>query len=123
MPKRKPKIELARAYDPPKENDHYRVLVDRIWPRGVKKEVLALDAWMKDLAPTTKLRKWFGHDPDRWAEFKKRYFKELKDNQDQVSELLESADNKSILLLYGAKDEKHNQAAALKEWIENFARS
>ncbi len=121
MSKRKLKIELARAYHAPAANGSYRVLVDRLWPRGVKKEDLEIDAWKKDLAPSTELRRWFNHDPERWTEFRKRYFKELKDNTDQVSELLESADGKAILLLYGAKDEEHNQAIALKEWIEKHA--
>lgn len=115
---RKPKIEIARAYHPPAADGSYRVLVDRLWPRGVKKEDLEIDAWLKDVAPSTELRRWFNHDPERWNEFRKRYFKELDDNQAAVAQLLESADGSPILLLYGAKDEAHNQAVALKEWIE-----
>ncbi len=118
MATRKPKIELARAYDSPATDNRYRVLVDRLWPRGVKKENLGVNAWMKVLAPSTELRKWFGHDPDRWDEFRTRYFKELEAQADQVSALIESAGKRTILLIYGAKDEEHNQAVALKQWIE-----
>ncbi len=118
MTKRKPKIEIARAYHPPAADGSHRVLVDRLWPRGVKKEDLDIDAWLKDVAPSTELRRWFNHDPERWDEFRRRYFKELDDNQAAVAELLESAGSSRILLLYGAKDEEHNQALALKEWIE-----
>lgn len=118
MTKRKPKIEIARAYHPPAADGSYRVLVDRLWPRGVKKEDLQVDAWIKDVAPSTELRRWFNHDPDRWNEFRKRYFKELEDNQATVSELLEAAGDAPVLLLYGAKDQEHNQAVALQQWIE-----
>ncbi len=118
MPATKLKIELARAYHAPVTKAHYRVLIDRLWPRGVKKEDLKIDDWMKDLAPSTELRKWFNHDPERWDEFRKRYFKELDAKADQVSDLLESAGSRPLLLLYGAKDEEHNQAVALKEWME-----
>jgi uncharacterized protein YeaO (DUF488 family) len=121
MPKHLPKIELARAYHSPATDGHYRVLVDRLWPRGIKKEDLKFDVWMKELAPSTELRHWFNHDPARWDDFRKRYFKELEDHADLVSELLESAGRKPILLLYGAHDEEHNQAVALKEWIEKHA--
>ncbi|MEO8272099.1 MAG: DUF488 domain-containing protein [Aureliella sp.] len=122
MTKQTLKIELARAYQSsPHDNGHYRVLVDRLWPRGVKKDDLAVDVWMKELAPSTKLRQWFNHDPERWNEFRKKYFKELDEVAEQVSELLQSANNRTILLLYGAKDEEHNQAVALKEWIEKHA--
>lgn len=119
--KRKLKIELARAYDPPTTDDSYRVLVDRLWPRGVKKTDLKIDAWMKELAPTTELRHWFNHDPVRWGEFCKRYFRELEENADKVTELLHNAAHRPILLLYGARDEQHNQAVALKQWVERHA--
>lgn len=122
MTKHKPKLELARAYDPPPaDKDHFRVLVDRLWPRGVKKDDLEIDAWMKDLAPSTSLRRWFNHDPARWDEFRKRYFMELDEVADQVSGLLKSAGRRTILLLYGARDEEHNQAVVLKEWITKHA--
>lgn len=122
MTKRALKIELARAYeDSQHDNGHYRVLVDRLWPRGVAKEDLDVDVWMKNLAPSTDLRKWFNHDPERWDEFRERYFRELDKVESQVSEMLEEAGKRTILLLYGAKDEEHNQAVALKEWIDKHA--
>lgn len=121
MAKHDLKIELARAYHAPASHGSYRVLVDRLWPRGVKKEDLKIDAWEKELAPTTELRRWFNHDPDRWEEFRKRYFKELDANVEQVAEMLKAAGNKPLLLLYGAHDEEHNQAVALKQWIEKHA--
>ncbi len=121
MSSRKRKIEIARVYQPPAADGSYRVLVDRLWPRGVKKEDLQVDAWSKDVAPSNELRHWFNHDPERWSEFRKRYFKELEDNQQAVIEMLQAADAAPILLLYGAKDEVHNQAVALKQWIEQHA--
>lgn len=122
MTKQELRIELIRAYDRvPRDNQHYRVLVDRLWPRGVKKEELDVDVWMKEVSPSSELRKWFDHDPKRWNEFRKRYFKELDEVDDQVSGMLEDAGRRTILLIYGAKDEEHNQAVALKEWIEKKA--
>jgi len=122
MTKQTLKIELIRAYEAiPRDNGHYRVLVDRLWPRGVKKEDLDIDVWLKELSPSSELRKWFDHDPERWEEFRKRYFKELSKVQDQVSKMLEDAGKRTVLLIYGAKDKEHNQAVALKEWIEAHA--
>ncbi|MCC7337460.1 MAG: DUF488 family protein [Pirellulaceae bacterium] len=122
MAKQKLQVELIRAYDTiPRDNGHFRVLVDRLWPRGVKKEDLDIDVWLKELSPSSELRKWFDHDPERWEEFRKRYFKELGKVQDQVSKMLEDAGKRTILLIYGAKDDEHNQAVALKEWIETHA--
>ena len=121
MAKRKAKFEIARAYDAPEPDGRYRVLVDRLWPRGVKKEELKLDAWMKQLAPSTELRRWFNHDPQRWDEFRKRFFKELEATPDQVAQLREAAEKQIVLLLYGARDEKHNNAVAVKEFLEKHA--
>lgn len=121
MPTRKRQISLARAYQVPGSDGSYRILVDRLWPRGVKKKELEIDAWAKDLAPTTELRRWFNHDPNRWDEFRKRYFNELDANVDQVAELLRSGGSKPLLLLYGAHDQEHNHAVVLKEWIEAHA--
>lgn len=124
MPQHKRKIEIIRAYETiPHDNGHYRVLVDRLWPRGVKKEDLDVDQWMKELAPSTELRKWFDHDPEKWDEFRKRYCKELDDAKEKVSEMLQSAGKRSILLIYGAKDEEHNQAVVLKDWINEHMSS
>lgn len=121
MAKTKPKIDIARAYDAPEPDGRFRVLVDRLWPRGVKKEELKLDAWMKELAPSADLRRWFNHDPRRWDEFRRRFFKELEAKPDELAQLRETAEKQSVLLLYGARDEKHNNAVALKEFLEKHA--
>jgi uncharacterized protein YeaO (DUF488 family) len=115
------RIKIKRAYDPPARGDGLRVLVDRLWPRGVKKEELELDAWAKELAPSTALRKWFGHDPARWNDFRKRYRAELKVNRpaDVMRKLLiEKPRAKTITLLYGAKDREHNDAVVLRDVLE-----
>ncbi|EMI54862.1 DUF488 domain-containing protein [Rhodopirellula sallentina] len=111
------KIEIARVYDLPDSGIQYRVLVDRLWPRGVKKEPLQLDQWAKNLAPSDELRQWFGHDPDKWAEFRKRFLHELSGKKDDAYELLQVAGERSILLVYAAKDEQHNNAVVLKEYL------
>ena len=98
-----------------------RILVDRLWPRGIKKEDLKLDAWAKELAPSTELRKWFGHDPAKWAEFKKRYLAELKraNATEAMRELLAKKPRaKTVTLLYGAKDTEHNEAVVLRDYLE-----
>ncbi|MGI6373983.1 MAG: DUF488 domain-containing protein [Patescibacteria group bacterium] len=108
-------IKLKRIYEEPASNDGLRVLVDRLWPRGVLKERAQLDAWLKELAPSTELRQWFNHDPEKWLEFKKRYRQELKDSQvlEELQEMIKQ--NKVITLLFAAKDEAHNEAVVLKE--------
>lgn len=111
-------IRLKRAYDDPAAKDGYRVLVDRVWPRGVSKEAADLDEWMKEVAPTSELRKWFGHDPIRWEESKGKYFEELDDRAEPVKKLLKTAGGKTLTLVYGAKDKEHNNAVALKEHLE-----
>ncbi|HUO50425.1 MAG TPA: DUF488 domain-containing protein [Candidatus Paceibacterota bacterium] len=108
-------IKLKRAYEKPQKNDGMRILVDRVWPRGVSKETLKLHAWMKEIAPSTQLRKWFGHDPEKWAEFKKKYRAELKSQAKEIKELRALSKAHTITLVYGAKDEAHNQAVVLKE--------
>ena len=110
-------LKLKRAYDAPAKNDGLRILVDRLWPRGISKEELKLDEWDKDVAPSTALRKWFGHDPERWAEFKKRYHAELDANPAEVQKLKRLAARKIVTLVYGAKDDVHNHAIALKEFV------
>lgn len=110
---------VKRAYEKPSKDDGTRVLVDRVWPRGVKKD--AIDVWMKDVAPTTALRKWFGHDPEKWSEFRKRYFRELASN-DAVDELRKLAKRERVTLVYGAKDEEHNQAVALREFLQKHSK-
>ncbi len=112
-------IWLKRAYEEPGESDGFRILVDRIWPRGVTKEKLQLDAWLKEIAPSAELRKWFGHDPERWDEFKRRYFAELDGRTAPVEELLSKVKQGRVTLIYAAHDEKHNNALALKEYLES----
>lgn len=109
-------ILLKRAYEKPNAKDGFRVLVDRLWPRGVKKTELHLDTWVKDVAPSTQLRKWFGHDPKRWTEFCKRYKLELKNPEVQarIAETIQAARHRSVMtLIYGAKDTEHNEAVVL----------
>lgn len=113
-------IECKRAYDDINKNDGYRVLVDRVWPRGIKKEALELDDWIKDLAPSTELRKWFGHDPERWQTFSKRYRKELEEQQETLKALVKNAGKKRITLIYSAKDREHNNAIVLKAVLEEL---
>lgn len=108
-------IRIKRIYDEKAEDDGYRVLVDRIWPRGVSKATAHLDEWNKDIAPSTELRKWFDHKEERFDEFKLRYRIELKDREDQLSKLRKIADNQSISLLYAAKSPTMNQAVVLKD--------
>jgi uncharacterized protein YeaO (DUF488 family) len=112
-------IDLKRAYDPPAKSDGRRILVDRVWPRGIAKNDLRIDAWLKDLAPSTELRKWFGHDPAKWDEFRKRYGRELEQRSEALEELLEKARAGHVTLLFGAKDMAHNNAVALKEHLES----
>ncbi len=111
-------IQCKRVYDPVETNDGYRVLVDRAWPRGIKKQDLNMDDWCKDLAPSTELRKWFGHDPQRWAGFYQRYHAELREKDDAVRTLLEGCDGRPLTLLYSARDRDHNNAVALKMYLQ-----
>jgi len=111
-------IKLKRVYEQPDKNDGFRVLIDRLWPRGLTKEKAKVDLWLKDIAPSTELRKWFGHDPAKWDEFKKRYCEELKLNKDAVSKLLDVIKRGKTAIVYGAKDEEHNDAVVLKEYLE-----
>ena len=115
---RKPKIRLKRIYETPSPEDGLRVLVDRLWPRGVGKNDAKLDLWAKQLAPSHDLRKWFGHDPEKFNEFARRYKKELAERQEDAQSLLEQAGGGTLTLLFAAKDEQHNQAVVLKGWLE-----
>ena len=112
------RIAVKRVYDEPAKSDGRRILVDRIWPRGLKKEDARLDDWLMDVAPSTELRKWFGHSADRWDEFRKRYRAELGENREALDRLIELCRGGRVTLLFGAKDEAHNNAVALKEFIE-----
>lgn len=110
-------MKIKRVYDAPSRNDGYRVLVDRLWPRGITKEKAGIDLWLKDAAPSDELRKWFNHEPQKWNDFKKRYFVELEREQSALDPIIEKL-GESVTLLYGAKDQQHNNAVALKEYIE-----
>jgi uncharacterized protein YeaO (DUF488 family) len=110
-------VRIKRVYDAPASDDGARVLVDRVWPRGIRKDDAALTLWLKDVAPTTELRKWFGHDPTRWAEFSGRYRAELKGNDAAVEHLEELARAGRLTLLYGSHDTQHNQAVVLAEYL------
>ncbi|ADE13954.1 protein of unknown function DUF488 [Nitrosococcus halophilus Nc 4] len=112
------KIALKRVYEEPDKNDGYRILVDRLWPRGIKKEAAAIDDWFKNIAPSDQLRQWFGHEPEKWPEFKKRYFQELKGQPETVNQLTEIVKSRKVTLIFGAKDTAHNNAMALKEYLE-----
>lgn len=111
-------IKLKRAYEKPGPEDGLRILVERLWPRGISKEDARLDLWMKDIAPSNELRKWYGHDPAKWAEFKKRYFEELDGEKDAAEELRKAVRGKDVTFVYGSKEEKYNSAAALREYLE-----
>lgn len=111
-------IRVKRAYDAPVSEDGARFLVDRLWPRGVKKEALELDEWLKEVAPSDELRRWFGHEPEKWAEFQRRYFAELDDKPEAWQPILEAAGQGNVTLVYGARDTEHNNAVALKAYLE-----
>ena len=108
-------IKLKRAYEPPSAGDGTRVLIDRLWPRGISKQKAKLDYWMKDIAPSTELRKWFGHDPTRWDEFRRRYAAELREHPDLIAELRSLARKSPITLVYAAHDKSHNDAVVLRD--------
>jgi uncharacterized protein YeaO (DUF488 family) len=110
-------IKLKRAYEPAEPSDGTRILVDRLWPRGVSRDEAALDQWLKDVAPSTDLRKWFGHDPGRWDEFRERYVGELSQHSEQVKELRTLAREGTVTLVYSAHDENHNDAVVLRDFI------
>jgi len=110
-------VLLKRAYEPPQPQDGYRVLVDGLWPRGLSKEELQVQTWLKEIAPSHELRKWFGHDPDRWEEFRRRYFEELGAKGELLAELQERARQGTLTLVYAARDEEHNNAVALRDYL------
>ena len=110
-------IKLKRAYEQPEAADGIRVLIDRLWPRGVKKGDAAIDQWMKELSPSTELRNWFGHDPARWDEFRERYAAEVSQHPDQLRQLRALSGEGTVTLVYSAHDEEHNNAVALRGFI------
>jgi uncharacterized protein YeaO (DUF488 family) len=111
-------IKIKRAYDPVSKDDGYRILVGRLWPRGVSKQRAALDLWLRDIAPSTELREWFRHDPLKWDEFRKRYWHELEDKQKDVNVIKQKLRLGPVTLIYSARDREHNAAVALKEYLE-----
>jgi uncharacterized protein YeaO (DUF488 family) len=111
-------IRIKRVYDPVSPDDGRRILVDRLWPRGVKKEAARIDEWLKEIAPSDELRKWFSHDPAKWPEFRNRYRKELKVNAQLLEHLREETKKGKVTLLFSAKDSEHNNAAVLKNILE-----
>jgi uncharacterized protein YeaO (DUF488 family) len=115
-------IQLKRVYDSASETDGCRILVDRVWPRGVRKEKARIDLWLREVAPSTALRKWFGHDPSKWEEFKQRYFAELDQRVSVVQELVKRSRACPITLVYSARDTKHNNAVALQEYLKHRSR-
>jgi len=111
-------IHLKRAYDPASSSDGTRLLVERLWPRGVKKTSLKINRWLKDVAPTTELRKWFSHDPAKWDKFRSRYFDELEANPHSWQPILEAAHQGKVTLIYSSHDAEHNNAVALQEFLQ-----
>jgi uncharacterized protein YeaO (DUF488 family) len=111
------RLHIKRAYEPAEPEDGERYLVDRLWPRGVKKETLLLAAWLKDVAPSHALRRWFGHDPARWMEFRRRYGDELKPQRQALQPLRDALKRGPVTLVYSAHDEAHNQAVVLREYL------
>jgi len=111
-------IQLKRVYEKASAEDGKRILVERLWPRGLKKEDAHVDEWLRDLAPSNELRKWYGHDPAKWSQFKEKYWKELAEKQDIVSQLARECREKKVTFVFAAKEQQYNNAAALKEYIE-----
>ncbi len=111
-------IQTKRVYEPPAPSDGTRFLVERLWPRGVKKEQLDAEAWLKEVAPSTELRQWFGHDPSKWSEFKRKYVTELNKAPQTWAPILQAARTGNVTLLYSARDTEHNNAVVLKEYLD-----
>ena len=111
-------LKLKRAYDPVTRADGVRFLVERLWPRGLSKAKLHLDAWLKDVGPTTDLRRWFSHDPEKWSQFRARYFRELDSRPESWRPILSAARGHTVTLVYSSHDEEHNNAVALKEYVQ-----
>jgi len=111
-------LKVKRVYEHPGKSDGFRILVDRLWPRGLTKAKAKIDLWLKEIAPSDALRKWSHHDPKKWLDFKKRYFAELGKNPEQAKNILSQSKGKTVTLLFGAKEEQHNNAVALREYLE-----
>jgi len=115
---RKHQLQIKRVYEPPTAENGARILVDRLWPRGIKKEDLQCDLWLKEVAPSNELRRWFKHDPDRWQEFRKRYRKELESREESWQTILDYVKQQDTTLLFAAKDVEHNHAVVLKDFVK-----
>ncbi|MEE9238471.1 MAG: DUF488 family protein [Thermodesulfobacteriota bacterium] len=113
-------LKIKRVYEQPSEQDGQRILVDRLWPRGISKEKAKIDIWLKEISPSDCLRKWFDHKPAKWEEFKEKYFEELKLNSEVVNLLLININKTIVTILYSSKEDRLNNAVALKEYIENY---
>jgi uncharacterized protein YeaO (DUF488 family) len=111
-------VQLKRAYEPVSKDDGMRVLVERLWPRGLARATLHLDAWLKETGPTTELRQWFSHDPQKWSQFRRRYFRELDSRPEAWQPILSAARKGTVTLVYSAHDKEHNNAVALKEYLQ-----
>ena len=114
-------VRLKRAYEPPAPDDGMRILIDRLWPRGIRKTDAAIDEWMKEIAPSTELRKWFGHDPEHWHEFRRRYQSEIRRHPEELDRLRALAQQGRITLVFSAHDEAHNDAVVLKDLLLDHA--
>ncbi len=111
-------LKVKRAYEKPERSDGKRILVDRLWPRGISKEKAKLHLWLKEIAPSPELREWFGHDPKKWLEFKKRYRAELRGKKELLAEIRKLAEKETVTLVYGSKEERYNDAVALKSFLK-----
>jgi uncharacterized protein YeaO (DUF488 family) len=116
-------LRVKRVYDTVSDEDGFRILVDRLWPRGLSKEKAKISLWLKDIAPSTPLRKWYGHEQDKWSEFKEKYYGELSSKEGLVDVIQQKMSSGNVTLLFGAREEKYNNAVALKEYIEKPKRS
>jgi len=117
LPKKKFSIRVKRIYESPNPDDGFRLLIDRLWPRGIKKDDVKIDLWLREIAPSDSLRKWFNHDSEKWEEFKRRYFKELDQQQDLVDQLTQHTWEGKVTFLFSAKNESYNNAIALREYL------
>ncbi len=112
-------LKIKRVYETPSHDDGKRILIDRLWPRGLRKEEAHIDEWVKDAAPSTALRKWFDHDPGKWGEFRRRFFAELDKAQESTDSIIAAARKGTVTLLFGSKEERYNNAVALKEYLDS----
>jgi uncharacterized protein YeaO (DUF488 family) len=114
-------LAIKHVYEPVSAKDGYRILVDRLWPRGLSKERAAVDLWLKAIAPSTELRRWFGHDPGKWNEFRRKYSDELATHAGEIAQIRALAKRRRVTLVYGARDNEHNDAVALLDYLESHA--